>query len=184
MLSPVSEVVVLGTATEADVRQLAALLVDAVESNAAVSFVAPLSMDRAVSWWTETLVSAAKSRAIVLVVRVEGEIVGTVQVQPAWAPNQPHRAEICKLIVHRKARNRGLASALMRAAEEHAGRAGYTLLTLDARGDGPACPLYRKLGWVEVGAIPRFALNADGGGYHETVIFYKELGAPPCTRES
>lgn len=181
MISRGVEVERLGLpAGEADVRGLAEVLMDAVASGAAVSFLAPLTLERAEGWWRETLAGAAKCGAVVLVARDGAGIAGTVQVQPAWAPNQPHRAEVCKLIVHRRARGVGIAKALMAAAEREALKAGWTLLTLDARGDGPAVGLYRKLGWVEVGAIPRFAVNADGGGYHDTVIFYKELAEPPA----
>jgi GNAT superfamily N-acetyltransferase len=165
-------------AVDGDVRRLAELLIEAVESQAAVSFLSPLSVERSEAWWRDTLKQAEGGRAVVLVARSEGRVLGTVQLQPAWAPNQPHRAEVCKLIVGREVQGRGVGSALMRAAEAQALQNGWTLLTLDARGDGPACPLYRKLGWVEVGAIPRFAINPDGKGFHETVIFYKELGTP------
>src|SRR4051812_36456607 len=88
-------------ASAADLRALAGLLVDAVESGAAVSFVAPLSIERAEEWWRETITSA-HPRAIVLVARDTNGIVGSVQLHPAWAPNQPHRGEIAKLLVHRR----------------------------------------------------------------------------------
>lgn len=159
-------------ATDADVRDFAQLLVDAVESGAAVSFLAPLTLERAEEWWRGTL---SQSGAIFLVARdVEG-IVGTVQLHPAWAPNQPHRAEIVKLLVHHRSRRTGLGTQLMNAIEDEARRAGFRLLTLDAKRGTAAEHLYRHVGWIPVGAIPRYALDPDGTTPHDAVIFYKEL---------
>jgi len=157
-----------------DLRDLAELLVDAVDSGAAVSFLAPLSHERAEEWWRET-VSDADSRAIFLVARDAERIVGSVQLHPAWAPNQSHRADIAKLLVHRRARGRSLGTELMQAIESEAKRAGYRLLTLDAKRGTAAEQLYRKAGWTPVGTIPRYALDPDGSAQHDTVIFYKEL---------
>lgn len=161
-------------ARDGDLRDLAALLVDAVESGAAVSFVLPLELERAAEWWRSTL-AGARPDTVFLVARDAEGIAGTVQLHPAWAPNQPHRAEIAKLIVHRRARRTGLGRRLMLAVEEEARRAGRDLLTLDAKGGGAAESLYRSLGWTEAGRIPRFALDPDGRAFHETVIFYKEV---------
>src|SRR5689334_4953572 len=102
--------------SDRDVRALGELLVDAVDSGAAVSFVAPLTLERAEQWWRRTL-AAADSRAIFLVARDHNGIVGTVQLHPAWAPNQPHRAEIAKLIVHRRGRGAGVGRRLMESIE-------------------------------------------------------------------
>lgn len=161
-------------AAGADLRALAHLLVDAVESGAAVSFVAPLTIERAEEWWRE-ITSAAHPKAVFLVARDAEGIVGTVQLHPAWAPNQPHRGEIAKLIVHRRARGNGLGTLLMRAIENEARRAGITLLTLDAKRGAAAEHLYRHMGWTAVGSIPRFAVDPDGVTPHDAVIFYKEL---------
>src|SRR4051812_1233802 len=108
-----------------DVRGLARLLLDAVESNAGISFMAGLTDADAEGWWRSTLASAPQ-RAIVLVARDAAGVVGTVQVQPSWAPNQPHRADIAKLIVHRRRRGQGIAKALMARAEREAAGAGLT----------------------------------------------------------
>ena len=156
------------------IRPLAQLLVDTVHSGAAVSFVAPLTLAQAEEWWTNTL-AGDLTRHIVLVARDRLGIAGTVQLQPAWAPNQPHRAEVAKLMVHRRARRAGLGARLMAAIETAARDAGFTLLTLDARAGDAADRLYRRLGWTEVGTIPRYALDPDGKGWHDAVIFYKEL---------
>lgn len=158
--------------TDADLRALAEVLVDAVESGAAVSFMA-LTVEQAEAWWRD-LLSTSHPRAIVLVARDAHGIVGTVQVQPAWAPNQPHRAELVKLLVHRRAQREGLGAKLMHAIEDEARRAGLTLLTLDAKRGAAAEHLYRRMGWIHAGTIPRYAFDPDGTP-HDAVIFYKEL---------
>ncbi len=160
-------------AGETDLRALARLLVDAVDSGAAVSFLAPLALGRAEDWWRRTL-SSSHSGAIFLVAREGGEIVGTVQLHPAWAPNQPHRAEIAKLLVDRRSRRSGLGTRLMHAIEDAARSAGFGLLTLDTKRGDPAEHLYGRMGWTPAGTIPRFALDPDGTP-HDAVIFYKEL---------
>lgn len=166
---------------EADLRALARLLMDAVESGAAVSFLAPLTEERALAWWRGTL-EAAHDKAVFLVARDAAGIAGTVQMHPAWAPNQPHRAEIAKLIVARRHRRAGLGTRLMHRIEETARLSGFTLLTLDARRGGDAERLYRHLGWTVVGIIPNYAVDPDGRGLHDTVVFYKEIGPGAALR--
>jgi ribosomal protein S18 acetylase RimI-like enzyme len=161
-------------ASDGDVRALALLLVDTVESGAAVSFLSPLSLMHAEQWWRETL-SSAHPKAVFLVARDAHGIVGTVQFQPAWAPNQPHRAEVVKLMVDKRCQGKGLGTRLMTAIEHAAGEAGYTLLTLDARSGGAAEKLYRHSGWIAVGSIPQYAVDPDGVNMHATTIFYKQL---------
>jgi acetyltransferase len=160
-------------ATESDLRLLAELLVDAVESGAAVTFLPPLTVERAEEWWRKTIDTAGPG-AIFLVARDDQGIVGTVQLHPAWAPNQPHRADIAKLMVHRRARGKGVGKRLMETIEAAARDADLTLLTLDTKRGDTAERLYAGLGWIKVGIIPRFALNPDGT-MHDTVIFYKDL---------
>jgi GNAT superfamily N-acetyltransferase len=156
-----------------DVRELARLLVDAVDSGAGVSFLAGLTEAEADTWWRSVLASSSE-RAIILVARDASGIVGTVQLQPAWAPNQPHRADVAKLIVHRRARKRGVGRALMEALERAAPAAGFTLLLLDTCKGYDAERLYASTGWVRVGEVPGFALNPDGS-LCDTVFFYKQL---------
>jgi GNAT superfamily N-acetyltransferase len=160
--------------SESDIRDLAHLLVDAVESGAAVSFLATLTPAVAEDWWRETL-AGSDQRAVFLVARNDARIVGTVQLHPAWAPNQQHRAEIAKLLVHRRSRRQGLATTLMQTIEDEARRAGFWLLTLDAKRGAAAEHLYRHLGWTAVGTIPRYAFDPDGSTPHDAVVFYKEL---------
>ena len=162
-------------AKEADIRGLAGLLVDAVQSGAAASFLATLTREGAEEWWRSMLASAAPGAVCLVARRDGGAIVGTVQLQPSWAPNQPHRADIAKLLVHRSARRHGLGTRLMQAIEAEARRGGFTLLVLDTRRGDSADRLYRRLGWTVVGTIPRYALDPDGSTPHDTVVFYKEL---------
>jgi len=159
--------------SEADLRSLAALLVDAVDSGAAVSFIS-LTQAESEDWWRRQLANPA-SGAIHLVARDAEGIAGSVQVHPSWAPNQPHHADVSKLIVHRRARKHGLGAQLMAAVEREASAAGFRLLVLDSRRGDAGERLYRRLGWTVVGTIPRFALDTDGRTLHDTVVFYKEL---------
>ena len=166
--------------SESDVEDLAGLLVDVVKSGASVSFMWPFTIEMSRDWWRETL-ARAHPRAIFLVAREPDGLVGTVQLHPAWPPNQPHRADVAKLLVHPRARRRGIGRALMHELEARAPRSGFTLLTLDTvRGD-PAEYLYRELRWTAVGVIPNYALYPDGR-LCDTVVFYKELGSPASTK--
>lgn len=158
---------------ESDLRSLALLLVEAVGAGAAVSFVAPLSLDAAEGWW-HTTITGADPRAVFLVARDDDGIAGTVQLHPAWAPNQPHRAEIVKLLVYQRRQRSGLGTQLMHAVEDAARSGGFSLLTLDAKRGAAAESLYRRLGWTPVGTIPRYALDPNGTP-HDAVFFYKEL---------
>lgn len=166
--------------TASDLQALAHLLVDTVESGAAVSFLAPLSLARAEDWW-RTTITAAHAGAIFLIARDSAGIAGTVQLHPAWAPNQPHRAEIAKLLVHRRSRRAGVGTRLMQTIEAAAQQAGFRLLTLDTKRGDPAEHLYRQLGWIPVGTIPSYALDPDGTP-HDAVIFYKELQSAGASR--
>jgi GNAT superfamily N-acetyltransferase len=159
--------------SEADLRSLAALLVDAVASGAAVSFIS-ITQAEAEDWWRRQLANPA-SGSIHLVARDAEGIAGSVQVHPSWAPNQPHHADVSKLIVHRRARKRGLGAELMAAIEREASAAGFRLLVLDSKRGDVGERLYRRLGWTVVGTIPRFALDTDGRTLHDTVVFFKEL---------
>lgn len=168
-------------ASDRDLADLAQLLVDAVQSGAAVSFVSPLTFEAADAWWRQSM-SASHPRAVYLVARDAEGVAGTVQLHPAWAPNQPHRAEIAKLLVHQRKRRTGLGTRLMAAIEDAALSAGFGLLTLDAKRGVAADHLYRRIGWIPVGTIPRYAVDPDGTP-HDAVIFYKELG-PSSTGSS
>jgi ribosomal protein S18 acetylase RimI-like enzyme len=159
---------------EPDLGALADVLVDAVASGAAVSFLT-LTRAEALAWWRKLF--ASPTGPIVLVARDADGIVGSVQLHPSWAPNQPHRADVAKLIVHRRGRRQGIGRRLMEAVEREAAAAGYTLLVLDSKRGDAGERLYRALGWTVVGTIPRYALDTDGATPHDTVVFYKELPA-------
>ena len=155
------------------VRELADVLLDAVASGAGVSFMSDLTREGAVSWWRGVFAEAT-ARTAILVARDEHGIVGTVQLQPAWPPNQPHRADVAKLMVHRRARGRGTARALMLELERQAREQKFKLLLLDTCKGSAAEKLYASMGWERVGEVPRFAYNPDGS-MCDTVFFYKEL---------
>ena len=152
---------------------LAAVLVDCVQGGASVSFMADITLTDAEAFWRDAA-EADDGRAILAAEDDEG-IFGVVQVIPAWPPNQPHRVDISKLLVHRRGRRRGAAEALMRAAEAAARGLGRPLMTLDTVTDSPADCLYDKLGWIRVGVIPDYALMPDGA-LCDATVFYKALG--------
>ena len=170
---PKIETLSAATITAKDRFALIELLMDAVEGGGAVSFLPPLTEGEAGAFWDKALADLAHRR--ILVARdAAGRIQGSVQLIPATMPNQPHRADIAKLLAHRDARRQGIARALILALEEEARMLGRTLLTLDTRKGDAAEALYRSLGYTAVGTIPRYAKNADGS-FHDTVIFYKEI---------
>ena len=171
-MSPFS-ITPVDSSSDAVIDGLTDLLMDAVDGNAGISFMPDLTVDAAAAWWRKVL-AGATSRTVVLIARDEQGIAGTVQLQPAWAPNQPHCGGVAKLLVHRRARGRGIARALMDAIEQQARAHKFTLLVLDTCKDGAAERLYASLGWTRVGEVPRFALNPDGS-WCDTVFFYKEL---------
>jgi GNAT superfamily N-acetyltransferase len=156
-----------------DLDQLASVLADVVAGGASVSFMHPFSVADAREWW-QTTIERADPRAVILAARDELGIVGTVSMHPAWPPNQPHRADIAKLLVHRRARRRGVGRALMDAIEARAHDAGFTLLTLDTVRADAAERLYTEAGWQRVGVIPDYALYPDGR-FCDTVVFYKKV---------
>ena len=163
-------------ADPAVVEGLADVLINCVDGGASVSFMAPVPRDRAVVFWRGALDSAAKGERIVLVAEdaATDRVVGTVQVILPMPDNQPHRADVAKLLVHRDTRCRGLGAELMRAAEEAARAAGRTLLVLDTATGGDAERLYARLGWQRCGVIPGYALLPHGG-LCGTTLFYREL---------
>jgi GNAT superfamily N-acetyltransferase len=158
-----------------DIAALTALLIDAVDSGAAVGFVAPLARERALAYWEEIRAELGE-RLVLMGAYQDGRLVGSVQLSCAWQPNGRHRAEIQKLFVHTSVRRRGIGRALMTAVEQRAARLGRWLLVLDTRAGDKAEPLYESLGYIRVGTIPDYAANS-AGGLSPTVIFYKRLGS-------
>ena len=164
----------LETLSEADIEGLTDVLVDCVEGGASVSFMLPLTRERALTFWQGLADDVAQGRRLLFVARDATGIVGTVQVILSQPENQPHRADIAKMLVHRRGRQRGLGAALMRAAEDGAREAGKTLLVLDTATGSDAERLYERLGWQRVGAIPDYALWPQGG-LCATTVFYRRL---------
>jgi GNAT superfamily N-acetyltransferase len=174
------------TADEVEVRRLgvgevrellddlAAVLADCVEGGASVGYMAPFSHHEAREVFEAYATEVEQGRRIVLAAFAGGRLVGTAQVVLATPPNQPHRAEIARVLVHRSARRRGIATRLMAQAELEAQAEGRRLLVLDAVTDGDAARLYAQLGWTEVGVIPGYAYYPDGR-LCDTTYFWKEL---------
>src|SRR5687768_17210097 len=153
---------------------LASVLMDCVEGGASVSFMLPLTRDRAVAFWRRVAQGVAAGERALLVAEDAQGLCGTVQLVLDQPENQPHRADLSKMLVHRRARRQGLGAALMRAAEATARECGKTLLVLDAVTGGDAERLYQRLGWERVGVIPGYAL-LPRGGLCSTTVFYRDL---------
>jgi GNAT superfamily N-acetyltransferase len=157
-----------------EVDGLVDVLMDCVEGGASVGFMLPLSHERAHEFWSGVADAVGRGDRALLVAEDDEGICGTVQLILAQPDNQPHRADLSKMLVHHRARRRGLGEALMRAAEGMATDCGKTLLVLDAVTDGDAYRLYSRLGWHRVGDVPDFALWPEGG-YCSTTYFYRAL---------
>jgi ribosomal protein S18 acetylase RimI-like enzyme len=155
------------------IDELADVLIDCVEGGASVSFMHPLTRDRAVAFWRRVAHGVAAGERALLVIADARGLCGTVQLVLDQPENQPHRGELAKLLVHRRARRQGLGEALMRAAEATARECGKTLLVLDTASD-EAERLYERLGWERVGVIPGYAL-LPRGGLCKTTLFYRNL---------
>ncbi len=161
---------------EAMVEALSDLLIDCVEGGASVSFMHPLTRERAATFWRHVAEGVAAGERALLVAEDARGVCGTVQLVLTQPENQPHRADLAKMLVHRRARRRGLGAALMRGAEAAARECGKTLLVLDAVTGGDAARLYERLGWVRVGEIPGYALYPHGG-LCGTTYYYRKIGA-------
>jgi GNAT superfamily N-acetyltransferase len=164
----------LHSVSDAEIGGLSELLIDCVEGGASVSFMLPLTRERAVAFWRKVAVDVTAGARALLVAEDDAGICGTVQLVLDLPENQPHRADLVKMLVHRRARRRGLGEALMRAAESMALDCGRTLLVLDAVTGDAGERLYTRLGWTRVGVVPRFALMPDGA-YCSTTFFYRDL---------
>lgn len=163
---------------EADARaalpDLCETLADCVEGGASVGFMSPFTPGDGVALWQSVAEAVGRGEVLLYGAFLGNRLVGTVQVGFATKPNQPHRADLMKLLVHRDARGLGLSKGLMAAAEEGAARAGRSLLVLDTAAGELAESLYEKLGWQRSGTIPNYALFPDGR-FCDTVIFWKAV---------
>ncbi len=163
------------TAAQASVEALTDVLTDCVAGGASVSFMWPLPRERALQFWQGVADGVARKERVLLVARDDnGDIIGTVQLITAMPDNQPHRADVAKMLVHRKGRRRGIAQALMAAVEKAAIAEGKTVLVLDTVTGGDAERLYERAGWQKVGVVPNYALMPDGE-FCGTTFFHKQI---------
>lgn len=153
---------------------LNALLIDAVDDGASVGFLAPLQVEDAAGYWRKVFAEAGTGSLVILVARLSGRIVGSIQLMLASQPNGSHRAEPRRLLVHRSARRQGIGRALMLEMENVARSLGRTLLYFNTRAGDPPEQLYLRMGYQIVGRIPNFARNPDGT-MNTTTILYREL---------
>jgi len=167
----------LSVLDEVQIAQLADVLVDCVEGGASVGFMLPFTRDHAIAFWRKIARGVGAGERAILVAEDASGICGTVQLILDLPDNQPHRADLVKMLVHGRSRRRGLGAALMRGAEAAALECGRTLLVLDAVTNGDAARLYEKLGWQRVGDVPGFALYPDGAAC-STTYYYRVLQQP------
>ncbi|HZW06675.1 MAG TPA: GNAT family N-acetyltransferase [Phycisphaerales bacterium] len=156
------------------VEQLVEVLVDCVEGGASVSFMLPLTQERAAAFWRRVAQGVHAGERALLIAEDAAGVCGTVQLILDQPENQPHRADLAKMLVHRRMRRQGLAAALLREAEQMGRDCGKSLLVLDAVTGGDAARLYERNGWVRVGDVPGFALYPMGG-LCGTTFFYRDL---------
>jgi GNAT superfamily N-acetyltransferase len=160
---------------QACIEALTDVLIDCVEGGASVSFMLPLPREKAASFWRDVAEGVARKERVLLVAEdSERRIIGTVQMIVSQPDNQPHRADIAKMLVHRSARRRGVAQRLMAAIDDAARAEGKSVLVLDTVTGGDAERLYARAGWQRVGTIPDYALMPDGQ-FCGTTLFYKHL---------
>lgn len=159
----------------AAVEGLADVLVDCVEGGASVSFMLPLARDKALAFWRGVADGVARGeRALLVAEDAQAAIIGTVQLVMAMPDNQPHRADVAKMLVHRRARRAGVGRRLLAALDEVAKEEGKTVLVLDTVTGGDAERLYERAGWQRAGVVPKLALMPDGA-FCATTFFYKHL---------
>ncbi len=153
---------------------LAEVLLDCVQGGASVGFMASLSKAEAESFFEKVMEDVQRGERILLAAFIDSKLVGTVQIIIATFPNQPHRADIAKLLVVRPARGQGVGARLMERVEDVSRQAGRTLLVLDTCMGDTAERLYMRIGWTRAGVIPKYALYPDGT-WCDTAIFWKQL---------
>lgn len=159
----------------AAIPDLCEILSDCINGGASLGFMLPFEPQDGEVYWSEIAGEVEKGSIILGVAEAGGKVVGTVQVGLASKPNQPHRGDLMKLLVHRSARGLGLSRKLMAAVEEEAARRGRTLLVLDTATGSEAEKIYPRFGWQRVGVIPDYALWPQGG-FCDTTLFYKRIG--------
>lgn len=163
----------LDTVSDAEVEGLADVLIDVVEGGASVSFMYPFTRDKAIAFWRGVAKGVEAGERAIVVAEDEQGICGTAQLILSLPENQPHRADLAKMLVHRRARRRGIGAAVLKAAEDLARQLGKTLLVLDTASQD-AERLYERAGWIKVGVIPDYALMPDGA-FCDTIVYYRRL---------
>ncbi|KVD63667.1 GNAT family N-acetyltransferase [Burkholderia ubonensis] len=175
MTEPITIRRVSGDEVTTYIDALSDVLIDCVEGGASVSFMLPISRDTAARFWRQVADGVIRGERILLVAeRANGRVVGTVQLITALPENQPHRADVAKMLVHRDARRQGVGARLMAAADDAARAAGKAVLVLDTVTGSDAARLYERAGWQRVGDVPNYALMPDGR-YCATTFFHKQL---------
>jgi GNAT superfamily N-acetyltransferase len=163
----------LHTVSDTEVEGLADVLIDVVEGGASVSFMHPFTRDKAIAFWRGVARGVEAGERAIVVAEDEHGICGTAQLLLSLPENQPHRADLAKMLVHRRARRRGIGAAVLQAAENVARELGKTLLVLDTASQD-AERLYERSGWIKVGVIPDYALMPDGA-FCDTIVYYRRL---------
>jgi len=163
----------LDTVSDAEVEGLADMLIDVVEGGASVSFMHPFTRDKAIAFWRGVARGVEAGERVIVVAEDELGICGTAQLILSLPENQPHRADLAKMLVHRRARRRGIGAAVLQAAEDLARQLGKTLLVLDTASQD-AERLYERAGWIKAGVIPDYALMPDGA-FCDTIVYYRRL---------
>ncbi|KVO36050.1 GNAT family N-acetyltransferase [Burkholderia ubonensis] len=175
MTEPITIRRVSGDEVTTFIDALSDVLIDCVEGGASVSFMSPISRDTAARFWRQVADGVIRGERILLVAeRADGRVVGTVQLITALPENQPHRADVAKMLVHRDARRQGVGARLVAAADDAARAAGKAVLVLDTVTGSDAARLYERAGWQRVGDVPNYALMPDGR-YCATTFFHKQL---------
>jgi GNAT superfamily N-acetyltransferase len=158
---------------EREISGLADVLLDVVEGGASVSFMHPFTREKAIAFWRGVARGVEAGERAIVVAEDEQGICGTAQLILALPENQPHRADLAKMLVHRRARRRGIGAAVLKAAEDVARELGKTVLVLDTA-SADAERLYERAGWIKVGVIPDYALRPDGP-LCDTIVYYRRL---------
>lgn len=156
------------------IGELADILLDCVKGGASVSFMADMTREDALSFWEKITAGVSDGSRILLVAEENGHLIGTVQVVASGIPNQPHRSDLSKMLVHREGRGKGVGAALLKEAERQSQEHGWWLMVLDTVTDSDGDRLYRRGGWLPVGTIPNYALWPDGR-LCPTTYYYKDL---------
>ena len=174
MVNHLEIIVLQPPVADAALEELSDVLVDCVAGGASVSFMAPFSQADGLTFFRKVAASVVSGDTVLIAARLDGRIVGTVQLGLDTPPNQPHRADVKKMLVHRAARSRGIGAALMAAVEDEAKKRGRWLVVLDTVPGMSGYRLYQRAGWTESGVIPNYALMPDGQ-LCDTAVFWKRL---------